>query len=293
MYFFAQLSLLIVLMAQVPFSEVPDSRETMLPEDLVTAMPADTTAPAELLNGDSFFGSPHKLPVFDTLDGVAVEDAGLMHDWVLWVFLAALFLLAVTGYFYPNRLKQVIKAVLGIRFFLQLNKDAEFFKHPASYLLSVIFILALSMLVFQSLLHTGRTGLFHEMPLYLQFAGIAGFWLLFYCGKALFVWFLAWLFDTRLASRIYLENIFVFNIVNGLLLLPLVFYNAYTPSIQALNVMWGLLVLSNVYKHLRGAFLSHKDSGFSMYYLFLYLCGVEIIPLLLLGKAVTVYLPAP
>ncbi len=214
----------------------------------------------------------------------------VVNEWMIYLILTGLFSLAVAKFFYPGRVSMLIRSVFGLRYFIQVDKENMILSETASYLLKLNYLIGISLLIMQTLLYFDATlpwGHLHPAFTYaLIFVATAFFYVL----KRLLISYLGWLFHARKAGKAYFNNVFVFNHVIGMMLLPLVFYQAFNPLSHALIAAWALLLLFNLYKVVRGAILGHTHTDFSVYYLFLYLCGVELAPLLLLGKAASVHL---
>jgi hypothetical protein len=64
----------------------------------------------------------------------------------------------------------------------------------------------------------------------------------------------------------------------------LLYTNAYNPGTTGLYLAWALLVIINIAKMIRGAVIGYTQAGFSVYYLILYLCAIELAPLLIFAK---------
>ncbi len=245
----------------------------------------------ETVSSSVFYGSPHKLEPRAFPDIMPFSSAD-SNDWMLILLFVCLLLISVAWYNFSARFAFSLKAFFALRYFYQLHKEGAFFRETHTYLLTANFLIVVSLLFYQvmdyySLLD--HLSLFHPLSIF-GFL-VIGF-VLFYAIKSIVIKILAWIFSTEKASIIYLENVFVSNIFLGLILLPLVFYNAFTPSLVNIYAMFALLLAINLYRLLRGSLLSYAASGFSPYYLFLYLCGVELAPLLIIYKVLTIYFPA-
>ena len=261
----------------IPASLIADSVFFPLPE---------TPTP---VSGDSFFGTPHQLQVSEKMQALE-RSRPFPRDWMIWAILGGLIAVAISRYYFPSRVKNIFRAVLGLRLLYLLDKEGGFYRETPTYLLYANFLLVISLLIFQTLRATGASLPWDDYHPAILYGAIVLFFLLFYLLKFLLMGFLAWVFGTRKASMLYFTNLFVMNQFTGLLVMPLVFYHAVIPSDNSLYAAWVLVVLLNLYKMIRGALLGHAISDFSVYYLFLYLCGVELAPLLIIGKAASVYL---
>lgn len=245
----------------------------------------------EAVSSDIFYGSPH------LLHAEGAHCGNLRHDthsqpWMILPVIAGLLLISIAWFHFSQRVSQTLRAVLGLRFFYLVDKEESLFRETPTYLLFYNFILVMSLLIYQSLNQLGLLVNWQGEHQAVIYGVIIAVLTVFYPIKGLLVAFLAWVFSTRKATFVYMENIFVFNFFTGLILLPLVFYNAFSPSFTALYIIWGIIALANVYKFIRGAYLAYHESGFSVYYLFLYLCAVEITPLLIITKTFMAYLSA-
>ncbi len=290
MYFLIHVFAAVLLWYQVETPQPVDTSFVVDQPELQADTMTGQAQSATITNSEAFFGSPHNLPVHKAPQPILLKQVD-SRDWMLWVLLAGFLVLAVAWFNFTAPFKRSLKAVLGLHFFFQVDKEGGFFRETHNYLLFLNFLIVLSVLIYQSLAHANLLDLWaHLNPEYVY--GMIFFMILaFYVLKLAFVRFLAWVFHTQRATTIYMENIFVFNQFTGVILLLLVFHNAFNPSPEMLYVMWALVVGANIYKVIRGSVIAHNTSGFSMYYLFLYLCGVELMPLLIVWKAVTSFIP--
>jgi hypothetical protein len=89
----------------------------------------------------------------------------------------------------------------------------------------------------------------------------------------------------------YNFTVFLYNKIYGLLLLPVITVLPFVPVESAqwvISIGIGLFVLFYFFRILRGIQIGIKNR-LSLFYLFLYLCALEILPLMLLYKFVTLY----
>jgi hypothetical protein len=125
--------------------------------------------------------------------------------------------------------------------------------------------------------------------------GLSGFkMLLFYLttlaglffGKVLLVNIVGHIFSVRDLFREYLYMGFTYNKLLGILFLPVNFIIAYSlGTLQEISFYTALIILGTLIfmKIIRGIVFSRDKRVFS-FYLFLYLCALEIVPILLLYK---------
>jgi hypothetical protein len=94
------------------------------------------------------------------------------------------------------------------------------------------------------------------------------------------------IFDQRKIFNEYLNHVYFYNQFSGILLLPMTFLMIYTKGIFNDIIVFltiFLLVAIFIIRIIRGVVFSSKHSVLN-FYLFLYLCALEIVPLLLLLK---------
>ena len=161
-----------------------------------------------------------------------------------------------------------------------------------------------------------KSGSFHYYILYFVFAVNAGLFLYFtlshlvlenelpmlwrcviligiiYAVRHLFMSYMAYVYPFEKEAEQYAFTILIFNIFLGLVLLPINVFIAFSPEpISTFFLYGGLAMISIVYvfRQLRGIFISSRLLVTNKFYFLLYLCAVEIAPILLLVKYSGVY----
>ncbi len=135
--------------------------------------------------------------------------------------------------------------------------------------------------------------LYHKQPIHPEF------WELFlysvlaigciYAGKFLFISFTGWLFQATETAATYLFIVFLANKIAGICLLPLLFFIAYGDIVVVdvvVVIAIGLLTTMFVYRYVVGYTTLHRELRLNPLHFFIYLCGVEIAPLLVIYKVV-------
>ena len=94
------------------------------------------------------------------------------------------------------------------------------------------------------------------------------------------------LFNRIKILREYLYNIFIFNKLMGMSVLPLIFLLVYTRGVLQEVVFWlSISVIAVIFlmRVIRGVVFSYRKEVL-IFYMFLYLCALEIAPLVLLYR---------
>lgn len=127
---------------------------------------------------------------------------------------------------------------------------------------------------------------FNNLPFFFFCLAGVSFIFLF---KHLILRIVRWLYPVDAEVQKYNFLIIVFNCVLGLFLVPfnlLIAFSTQDPSKQLLLASWmlGLLAVVYLYRTVRASSIGAKFLSQSLFYFLLYLCTVEIVPMLLLVK---------
>ena len=156
-----------------------------------------------------------------------------------------------------------------------------------------------------------KTGTFHYYILYFVFAVNGGLFLYFllsrmvlneaipmlwrcvllisiiYSLRHLFMSYIAFVYPFEKEAEQYAFTILIFNIFLGLLLLPINVFIAFSPEAISTFFLYGglaIILIVYIFRQLRGMFISSRLLINNKFYFLLYLCAVEIAPVLLLIK---------
>ena len=121
----------------------------------------------------------------------------------------------------------------------------------------------------------------------------AGLLSIVYFGKFLFLQFAGWVFNSREAAMNYTFTVFLVNKVLGISLVPFLFLMAFSASTLrevAFTVSVGLTGLLLLYRYVVSFANIRNTLKVNALHFFLYLCAVEILPLLVLYKLMADYI---
>ncbi len=204
-------------------------------------------------------------------------------DWVFGLFLFSMFLLAIVMANYRRRLRQIGNAMLSIRNMNLMAREGNLFFERISLFLFILFLSLLSLFVFIVLLfyYELDTGFNNGIFMYLKIVGII---LFLYISRTVVVDISGRIFQNTGISYFYLLNIFATDLFSGIFLLPALFFAFYLESLIILKIAVGLFILLVLLRLIRGVVIGSAPSRFSKFYLFLYLCTLEILPLIVIAK---------
>ena len=204
-------------------------------------------------------------------------------DWILAILITCFILLAWVQVFYHKRFQQIIRAPFSKRFINQLIRDGNLFKEQITIALGTVYLLTFTLLLYEFndlVLHYSFPGI-NGIVLYLLMAALA---LGLMSAKVALVQFLGTIFKTRETTGNYLLNQFIFALVSGPVLLAALVFVVYLNSSVIIYVTLSLFITLMVLRFIRGFFIGMALSKFSYLFLFVYLCSLEILPLLVLFK---------
>ena len=206
-------------------------------------------------------------------------------DWMTLVFIVCLFIIAWIQTFYPKRLQQIFRAAAQQHFVNQMEREGNLLRERITLGLGFIYYLLTSMFIFQlcSEYKFLPTGINNFTFTSIIFATI----LLYQLLKSLLVYLSGIIFNTSESARNYQLNTLLFNHIIGIVLFPVVVLAFYWNSQVCLT--FGIVSVSFIllYRLFRGVVIGLSNKNYNLFYLFLYLCTLEILPLLLLFKVVS------
>jgi len=206
-------------------------------------------------------------------------------DWITLIFLACLFILAWIQTSYSKRLSQIFQAAAQPHHLNQLEREGNLFKERITLGLAFIYYTISSIFIFLIIKQ------FAGVPVGLSnltFTAIVLAGLFIYESlKSGLIFASGIIFDTVESSRQYRLNIMIFNFLIGVILLPVVIISFYWSSTFLLTTGIIIISLLLLYRLYRGILTGITNKSYNLFYLFLYLCTLEILPLLLLYKVIS------
>jgi hypothetical protein len=104
--------------------------------------------------------------------------------------------------------------------------------------------------------------------------------------KTIAVKLAGFIFKTAVPTTEYLSNIFFFNTIAALLLIPLLIFSVYVPTDFVIVVILVLAIILFIFRLIRGLVISLDVQNYSFYQKFMYFCALEILPVIWVLKIV-------
>jgi hypothetical protein len=206
-------------------------------------------------------------------------------NWITILFLVCLFIFAWIQATSSKRLGQIFRAVAQPHHVNQLERDGNIFKERIALGLGLNYYLIMTIFIFQVIREFGIVPAGNNI---LVIAGIIFAGLFFYqLIKSSIVYASGVIFNTGESARQYQLTLLIFNYIIGILMFPVVVIAFYWNNTAFLIAGIIILLLLITYRIARGFLTGQDNKSYNLFYLFLYLCTLEILPLLLIYKVIS------
>jgi len=242
----------------------------------------DTATTSIALEGPGIFKGHALRPVHPNARPVNREVA----DWFTISLIALVGIFTWFRVFYYRIFNQLFGAYFNLTTTNQIVRDESVLLQRASLFLSVISYMVMGLFVYQ-LSEILRWNIPYLQGGLLRFIFFSVAIAASYSVKMIILRFFSNVFDLDKPVALYIFNVFLMVMMIGLLLLPVNILLAYASSQIREWVMWisvGIISLLFLYRLVRAVGIWIGIPGFSVFYLFLYLCAFEIAPLLIIWK---------
>ncbi|HKJ41105.1 MAG TPA: DUF4271 domain-containing protein [Sunxiuqinia sp.] len=208
-------------------------------------------------------------------------------DWFIGVFIIALILLATVRLFFNKYLNQLFHAVVNYATSSRLFRERTFSLTHASFRLDLIFYFVFSVFIYQLF---DEFNISFGQPSFITYLIILGMVVGYFILKRLAYFFTGTVSESVPETAEFFFNVNIHARVLGLFLIPITLIIAFS-SLQNPDIVsiTGLAICGIFYLLLliRGAKIL-MTKHFSIFYLILYLCTLEILPLIFIYKLVLV-----
>ena len=238
-------------------------------------------APKELTETISVFGKHQLLPVHSGPMAIIRQST----DWITILLLVCLLLFAWIQTTSQKRFAQIFKAVMQPHSVNQLEREGNLFRERITLSLGAIYYIVGSVFIFQLF------NAFYTLPgeidnlsfTALILAALFSYQML----KSILIYTSGIIFKTAESSRYYQLNTLIFNQITGIVVFPFSIMALYWENTTFLIIGSVIVSLLFGYRLFRGILTGMANKNYNLLYLFLYLCTLEILPLLLLLKVIS------
>jgi len=205
-------------------------------------------------------------------------------DWILGIIVLIILLLLLNKILNPKKWSQQLKIIFSKRDFEQQIQDEKDFRTPFLFIQFIASLLTISLFAYQ--LFHNKLSYFVEGEYQLYFkilVSIIGMFLIYFVSQKIFGFIVD---KEKIVSEYLISTILLLNIT-GVLLLPLIIGLQYAHAIPS-NILFkiGILILifSYLFKIYKGLTIASSNNSLYLFYLFLYICSLEILPIVILIK---------
>lgn len=205
-------------------------------------------------------------------------------SWQVLILLGVIVLLGFVKAFSNNRFNQGIKALFNYTVAQEIIREEKVFFHRANIFSSIIHLVTLSLFVFQ-LGDFFNSGII-SMQDFSSYLLILTFFVGMYFVKYIFSRILLFVFDDVSIAPEYIFNVSLYNNLLGVCLIPVVGVTYFMGlPFQSVLLYLAMPIFSIVFLlRLFRLFKIGRTKGFSYFYIIVYICSLEILPLVVLFR---------
>jgi len=207
-----------------------------------------------------------------------------IENWQIVIVVIVALLLGMVKAFSHNRFRLGLKALLNYGVAQEIIREEQVFFHRSNVLLTLAHTLTLSLFVYQikMMVLNGTTDSEGFSSFLIIVTGIV----IVYSVKYVFARLLSFIFNDLAIVSEYIFNVSLYNNLLGVLLTPFLLVSYFTifPFQTLLNYMVVPLVLLVFLFRLIRLFIIGRSRGVLYVYIFLYICTLEILPLVVLYR---------
>ena len=251
-----------------PFVETSQPVDTVHVADsipLADSLACDNVVPSFITSG--FNGTLNPLPriTYEILQGWNLALLGLL-----------LLLIVLNKQLYPRQFRQVLSVPGGVAHTNQLLREWNPVRSFLCVSFTIGYILLLALFVQKSCVVLSHdVAKYNNWSVFWTICGIMTGWVLL---RYLTLHFVNWLFDARDTVDRQMSVQFSISIFTLMAMMPLVLLLIYNPTKYFVWIGIGLLGLAAMVRFVLGIIESRVATKISAFYIFLYLCALEIAP---------------
>jgi hypothetical protein len=212
-------------------------------------------------------------------------------DWIILVLLSSLIMLAYVNFNYSGKIRRLFKAGVNLNIARQFIREEYSLSNRTTILLLINFFVVLAVFLFP-LRHFNNYESFSEglsVVSFENFIAHFGIIALVFAGKIILIKISGVLFDSQRAADEYSYHIILYSSIMGIILYPFVILSIFTLDYSFHSIIITTIILiSLVYIALiiKGLIICVENKLFTIH-LFLYICSLEILPLIIAAKTLS------
>ncbi|MGM0612902.1 MAG: DUF4271 domain-containing protein [Bacteroidota bacterium] len=244
-----------------------------------TLLDSSAETSAKALERKSVFEG-HSLQVSDSqMPTIDINPDFQAPGWIFSIFIFQFVLIGIVLTVFRNLFRLQISSAFSGNNLEQLIREGNPIKQTYTTLLLFVYGLSMAVFAFISIKLNMPEISINEPELFLYlFAIIISIPII----KIILFSIIGFASSEKHANIVYISNLIVFDILIGLILLPLVFFYTYRHIQEIFFLVIAVSTLLFIIRGIRGIQLVLKRSSFPSLYIILYLCTLEIVPVFLI-----------
>ncbi|MBL4592364.1 MAG: DUF4271 domain-containing protein [Flavobacteriales bacterium] len=205
-------------------------------------------------------------------------------NWQVIILIGAVLFLGFIKAFSNNRFKLSIRSLFNYGVAQEITREEKVFFHRSNILYTIIHLVTTSLFIFH-IKETLKTNVLEENN-FITFLLIIGFLMTAYLVKYIFSKIIFYILDDTSMAVEYTFNVSIFSNLLGIILIPILsiaYFSSLPFSFILLYIAIPVLILSFLLRLFR-LYVIGNAKGISYFYIFLYICTLEILPLVVLYR---------
>jgi len=195
-------------------------------------------------------------------------------NFIFWILIASLLILAVVINLKRKSFLNLYRAITNDNYLKLLQREEYNGSSFFFLLLYFLFFLNASLFLYQVLISK------FDINGYKVFLFLFASLVVLYLVRLLSTFLLQITFPLEKEAKQYNFTIIMFNIIIGLLLIPVNILTAYAPfGSKMIYVGLGIIAFFYLLRQIRGLFIAARIKGLSYFHFFIYLCTFEVAPI--------------
>jgi len=205
------------------------------------------------------------------------------YDIVFYILIFIVFFLGLVKTAFPKYVNSIFSLSFQATFRQTQTKEQMSQNFFPAFMLNVLFVLCGGLFItqFAEFNHWAR------LPFWQLFVYSTAILLIIYLVKYIVISFTGWVFNAKEAASEYGFVVFLINKLLGVVIIPLLFFIAYADAKTkniAITIVICLAIFSLAIRYLVSLARIRKNLSITAFHFFIYLCAVEIMPLLVIYK---------
>ncbi|PCJ24503.1 MAG: hypothetical protein COA97_09640 [Flavobacteriales bacterium] len=205
-------------------------------------------------------------------------------NWQVILLIVSVTLIGFTKAFSSSRFHQSIKALFNYNVAQEITREEKVFFHRSNLLFTLVHLFSTSLFLYHIKEVFNTT--FSQINNFLFFLLIIVSLISIYSIKYIFSKLLFFVFDNSSIAIEYIFNVSLFNNLLGIILIPILcitYFSALEFNFVFIYIASPLLAFVFLFRTFRLCFIG-ITKGISYFYIFLYICTLEILPLVVLFR---------